>query len=194
MTSLLSQFVAFLIMLGTGLVVGLLFDIYRIIRSLTRPRAQGSIAMDLLFWVLITPVLFALLLAGNWGELRFYVFLGVGAGLFAYFQLASPLVLWALITFSRWLGRILGALLYMIARIAGFPVMVYRDGRLALWRVQGRLRSKRVVRQPQPHMRRWLTPQHWLPQRWPGMHGWLKPAVNLRISPPWGWIWPFGRR
>ncbi len=47
---------------------------------------------DIVFCLLVTPVVFAAVLVSNRGELRLYVFLGLAAGLGAYTCLAAPLV------------------------------------------------------------------------------------------------------
>lgn len=124
---LASQVLAFGVMVGAGVVTGCMFDLYRVVRVLVNPRAMGGVLMDILFWVLATPVLSLMFLAGNWGELRLYVFLGIGLGLFVYFQLASPLVLWSLITYSRWLGRMLAGALYAVYSAVGAATSCYRE-------------------------------------------------------------------
>lgn len=121
MLSLAGQIYALAMMLLAGALVGLLFDIYRVLRSLMRPRTLATIVMDLLFWALATPLVFGLLVIGNWGELRFFVLLGLFCGLFAYFQILSPLVLWLLVTLCRWWGQSLGWCAYTLGALIGWP-------------------------------------------------------------------------
>lgn len=59
MISLVSQMLAFAVMVATGFMVGCMFDIYRVIRTLTRPRAKGTFIMDLCFWLWVTPAFFS---------------------------------------------------------------------------------------------------------------------------------------
>ncbi|HEX6971904.1 MAG TPA: spore cortex biosynthesis protein YabQ [Limnochordia bacterium] len=99
--SLAGQIYALGMMLVAGALVGILFDIYRLLRAFMRPGAWLTVLMDLAFWLLATPLVFGLLLIGNWGELRLFALLGLGCGLFAYFQIASPLVLWLLVALCR---------------------------------------------------------------------------------------------
>lgn len=96
MVSLSQQIQAFLMTIVAGACVGLLFDLYRALRHGGGGRAVTFLT-DLLFWAAATPAVFALLLAGSWGELRYYVLLGAGLGLFVYLQLVSPYVLWGLL-------------------------------------------------------------------------------------------------
>lgn len=76
----------------SGIAIGFLFDIFRALRGIVRPRGLLSDAGDLAFWVLTTFFLSAALLFGNWGEVRLYVFAGIIIGLILYRLLASNVV------------------------------------------------------------------------------------------------------
>jgi spore cortex biosynthesis protein YabQ len=186
--SLVSQMLAFAVMVATGFMVGCMFDIYRVIRTLTRPRAKGTFIMDLCFWLWVTPAVFFMLLMGNWGELRLYVFLGAAMGLFAYFQLVSAKVLWALLAFARWLGGLLVRTTQVAALIASMPLQVVRRFCLA-WRRQGLWAQQWAKR------RRREAPigkrTSWFPVKRPS-----DLAAFMHAKLPWGkaWPWPFDRR
>lgn len=94
MSSLAEQTYAFLMTILAGGVIGLLFDLYRVLRSTLRPKQLATAMTDLLYWIVVTPTVFAMLLAGNWGELRFYVLVGLAIGLILYFQALSAAVIW----------------------------------------------------------------------------------------------------
>lgn len=123
---LAQQTYAFLMTILAGGVAGFLFDLYRVARSLTRPRQLATAVADLLYWIVVTPIVFALLLAGNWGELRFYVLIGLGVGLLLYFQALSPLVLWSAVNLARGAGRLVSALIYWVGRAASLPFVFWR--------------------------------------------------------------------
>lgn len=89
MPSLTSQFYAFLITILAGVTIGILFDFYRVTRGLVRPRKVFTNLGDLAFWAIATLVVFFLLLVGNWGEIRFYVLIGVLAGISLYLKCLS---------------------------------------------------------------------------------------------------------
>ncbi len=105
MMSLAGQTYAFLMTILAGGIVGFLFDAYRVLRSAFRPRQLATALTDLLYWIVVTPIVFAMLLAGNWGELRLYVLIGLGIGLLLYFQALSSLVIWALAGLFRGIGQ-----------------------------------------------------------------------------------------
>ncbi|MBU7007804.1 spore cortex biosynthesis protein YabQ [Phosphitispora fastidiosa] len=93
MQSLESQFFSFLVTLLMGLTIGILFDFYNVTKGIIRPRKAGTYLGDLLFWVITTIVVFFMLLIGNWGELRFYVIIGILAGVVCYIKFLSPMVI-----------------------------------------------------------------------------------------------------
>jgi len=113
------QFYRVSIMVLAGAATGLLLDAYRIFRWATSPRGILVHLEDLVFWLILTPVLILSLLVSNWVTLRLYMFAGFGLGLGSYLLLASPVVILALRfvvslisravrTFLRWaaaLGR-----------------------------------------------------------------------------------------
>lgn len=186
MISLVSQMLAFVVMVTTGFMVGFMFDIYRVVRTLTRPRAKGTFIMDLCFWLWVTPAIFFMLLMGNWGELRLYVFLGAALGLFAYFQLVSAKVLWALLAFTRWLGSILVKMMRLVMLIVTTPIQVIKRLQLALKHqcLAVRLWAKRChCALPFGKLRPWLPARRR-----------FNFAAFMHTIMPWGKAWPFGRR
>ena len=94
-----------------GLGVGLLYDLFRVMRvRIPLPLLGG--ALDLLFWLVVTAGLFVYTTAAGNGEVRFYMIGAVLLGAVVYFWLASRWVLkgayaaadlvailWKLITF-----------------------------------------------------------------------------------------------
>lgn len=136
MNSLAGQTYAFLMTILAGGIVGFLFDLYRVTRSAMRPRQLATAMTDLLYWIVVTPTVFAMLLAGNWGELRFYVLIGLGVGLLLYFQALSSLVIWSLMNLFKGVGHLLSALIYSASRAVAFPFLLGRDAVRGLGRAR----------------------------------------------------------
>lgn len=117
--SLTGQLYAFLMTVVAGVSMGMLFDFYRVLRAGFRPKRWLSMLCDLLYWVVVTPVVFFVLLLGNWGELRYYVLVGMLLGVFLHFQVFSSLLLWALVTLYHTVGSVFAG----IGRLLGFLVL-----------------------------------------------------------------------
>lgn len=86
------QMIIFAITMGLGVVIGITFDFYRAARGLWRPKMIATVIGDMLIWLFLTVITFAVLLVSNWGEVRFYVFIGIFAGALVYYRLFSSTV------------------------------------------------------------------------------------------------------
>ena len=105
--------------LALGVGVGLVYDLFRILRvRLPLPLLAG--ALDLLFWLVVTASLFVYTTAAGRGEVRGWLVLGVLAGAAAYFWLASRWVLkggYAAADLAAILWKILTFPLALLARL-----------------------------------------------------------------------------
>ena len=72
----------------SGFIIGVFFDIYRIIRGKERIRVI-SILEDVLFWILCALSVFIFLLKFNYGFLNLYVYVFMIIGMFIYFSILS---------------------------------------------------------------------------------------------------------
>lgn len=102
-----SQLATFVITIVTGMVLGLLFDFYRVVRQALRLRWGLTALADFLYWLVATALVFTGLLFGNWGEVRLYVFFGLAGGALCYYRLLS-----------YWAVRMLTGLIRLVARAA----------------------------------------------------------------------------
>ncbi|MDI6600299.1 MAG: spore cortex biosynthesis protein YabQ [Thermoanaerobacteraceae bacterium] len=83
---------AFLTMVYCGLIMGILFDIYREKKHYFKKRPVLDAIEDILFWIVQAGVLFLFLYWSNYGEIRMFSTLGVIAGGAAYYYTLSSLV------------------------------------------------------------------------------------------------------
>ena len=88
-----AQLVSFLTTLAIGLVLGLFFDFYRVLRGVFRPRAALSCLLDGAYWLFALALTFVALLMSDWAQLRFYTFLGLICGGIFYFRALSKYAL-----------------------------------------------------------------------------------------------------
>ncbi|WP_438448965.1 spore cortex biosynthesis protein YabQ [Gorillibacterium sp. sgz5001074] len=73
------------LMLASGVGIGILFDLYRVLaHELRFPRWLIPL-LDLAYWAAATFAVFRVLLFSNFGQVRFFVFLGLFAGYTLYF-------------------------------------------------------------------------------------------------------------
>lgn len=87
------QLISLIMSLFTGIAVGLLFDLYRVITSYIRPSKAFLYFTDLLFWIVTAIEAFAILLNADFAAVRLYTFAGMGIGMFIYFKLFSEYII-----------------------------------------------------------------------------------------------------
>ncbi len=90
--SLKVQSYIFLTLVYGGLLVGLVYDLYRVFRYFLKPKKIATIIEDVLFWFIVTIVVFFVLIESTWGELRGYIFVGLFIGVFLYFKFLSKII------------------------------------------------------------------------------------------------------
>ena len=115
-TSLINQVRLITFSLLAGMMTGVFFDIYRLIRGFRNPNKFLTIIQDLLFWTLTSIVVFVFLMYTNEGYINFYVYVCLVIGVYLYLKLLSKVfinVQYKLLKFNGKVFRvILNAILY----------------------------------------------------------------------------------
>lgn len=140
------QWVTLLYMMLAGGAMGVAYDSYRVLSlKFAFPKWLNAM-LDLLYWLWAALLVFRMLYAGNQGQLRFYVFLGLFLGVWIYFLAFSVTVrrfvvmlihsvqytcrlLWRIVEIFigkplRWLWRLIVGLLMLIWRILLFILKI----------------------------------------------------------------------
>lgn len=124
------QFFNFIVAIGIGIIVGLLFDIYRGLGKKCRPSSRSMPLWDIFWWIMVTSLVFFILLNLNWAEIRLYIFLGGLIGFVFYYKKISPYFLKRFIGFLFWLEKTIKKIVRLILipirvikRIILIPVM-----------------------------------------------------------------------
>ena len=86
---ILNQANLFLIFTINGILIGLLFDIFRILRKSFKTSDIITYTEDLVFWILTGLLLLYSIFTFSNGEVRFYMFLAVFCGCLIYMLLFS---------------------------------------------------------------------------------------------------------
>jgi len=111
MTPVYVQIKIFLNTIAIGLIMGIVFDFYRALRGLVRPKKWTTGLSDLIVCLFLTCLVFLLLIFSNWGEVRVYVFLGLAIGLAIHFKYLSDLILQFWYNWFAFLGKSLRLML-----------------------------------------------------------------------------------
>lgn len=88
----LEQGKLFLAMAGTGILIGILYDVFRLLRIMFGMGRFFTALMDLAFWLCATVIAGASILFFAGGELRGFLLLGMLTGGGLYLGVVSPLL------------------------------------------------------------------------------------------------------
>ena len=107
----MKELYTFLIFILTGLAIGILFDIFRILRRSFKTKDFITYIEDILFWIFTGIILLYSIFTFNNGELRGFVFIGVLLGIILY-----------ILTLSKYLIKICVYAVNIIKKIIIFPI------------------------------------------------------------------------
>lgn len=112
-----SQLIVFMYTILTGALVGFVYDIYAGCSHVLRLGKNGLALGDLIYWLVVIPLVYALLLRYNQGEVRFFVLLGLGLGAGLYFFLFRHRV-------RLFIVKVLELMIRMVRWVLGFAAWV----------------------------------------------------------------------
>ena len=97
----------------TGIVIGILFDIFRIIRKSFKTSDIITYIHDFLFWILTGAILLFSIFTFNNGELRGYIFIGIILGIVLY-----------ILIFSKYFINFFVTIITFIKKIVSYPIKI----------------------------------------------------------------------
>ena len=88
-----NEFNVFLSFVLIGLIIGFLFDFFRILRRSYKTPDAVTIIEDIIFWITSGILILLGIFVLNEGKIRAYLFLGLIAGIFLYIAIISKYVI-----------------------------------------------------------------------------------------------------
>lgn len=105
--SMKTQVLLFLLTIGLGIVSGFLYDVFRIIRKVFKHPNFLTYIEDILYWILVTFLIFYIMLDKNYGEIRGFTIGGVLVGTIIYFLTISKFFINACMSIIHIIEKIL---------------------------------------------------------------------------------------
>lgn len=144
------QLYAFLATFYGGIVIGFLYDIYRIYRSMLNFKKVITAIQDLLFWIAISIVAIFVLIYSNDGNVRGYSIMGFILGALVYNLLLSSIVVKTIKIFLNVIKRIFNDIYMGLRKIFNFfyKIVIYlwkKFYKIIVWPI---LLIKKIVKKP----------------------------------------------
>lgn len=114
----LNQANLFLIFSLEGVIIGLIFDIFRILRKSFKTNDIITYIEDVLFWIITGILILYSIFIFNYGEIRFFMFVGIFLGAMLYMLLVSKYVIKVSVSVINFFKKII----IFIFRIVKFPL------------------------------------------------------------------------
>lgn len=121
------QVISFVTTVLLGILIGLAYDVLRVIRFLFHPSRRILFFYDLLFWVLMTGTVFFILLVSSWGEVRAYVFIGLGSGALFYYLLLSHFCFHLLLGAAKLIRTACSCIFGPLIRLVGLVIRIAHE-------------------------------------------------------------------
>ena len=115
--SLFSQIKILLIFNITGLLIGFLFDFFRIQRKVIKTNDFITYIQDILFWIISGIIVIISMVKFTDGEIRSYMILGIIVGIVLYFVSISKYIMAISMNIVHFFTRILSFLVYPLKKI-----------------------------------------------------------------------------
>ena len=109
-----TQLQLFFIFLINGLLIGLLFDFFRISRKAIKTADFITYIEDALFWILTGFIILYSIFTYNNGEIRLFMFLAISIGTLMYMMLISKFILKISLSIINFVEKIFSAILNLI--------------------------------------------------------------------------------
>ena len=124
MSELLSnQLYVFLIYCLCGVIIGIFFDVFRILRKSFKTPDIITYMEDVLFWFLTGIFLIFVIFKFNNGELRSYIFVGLGLGITIYLLIFSKLFINVNTTIIKFLKMIIRKIILILL----YPLKILKN-------------------------------------------------------------------
>ena len=115
-----NQAFLFLIFIVNGLIIGFLFDFFRILRKSFKTKDFVTYIEDIIFWALTGFIVLYSIFVFNNGEIRFFIFLGIALGVVLYMTVFSS----SIIKVSVFVIQVIKVFIAKIFHIICIPISI----------------------------------------------------------------------
>ena len=113
-----TQTLLFITCILIGVIMGMLYDLIRIFRKII-PHSNWSVQIeDAIYWVVCALTGFSILYMHNYGQIRFFVFIGIILGSVFYFCTFSIIFM----KFATWLIDLIKHIIRTLVHILSIPI------------------------------------------------------------------------
>ena len=121
-----NQAFIFFIFILTGFLIGILFDIFRVLRRSFKTSDIITYIEDILFWIITGLIILYVLFAFNNGQIRGYTLLGLILGGFLYLLIFSNIFIKVMVTILNYIKKVVGFIINIVISPIKFVIKIFR--------------------------------------------------------------------
>ncbi|MGG7164594.1 spore cortex biosynthesis protein YabQ [Clostridium ihumii] len=125
------QLLLFIFSLISGVLIGVLFDVYRIIRGFENIGKIVTVVEDILFWIATGCIVFLFMMYTNYAYMNFNVFVYILTGLLIYIKVISSTFIDILNKLLHSFTKIIRVIFYLVS----YPV------RFCIYKINGKIKN-----------------------------------------------------
>lgn len=110
------QLNSFLIFTLVGIIISVLFDIFRVLRKTFKTPDTITYIEDILFWIMTGTIILSSIFLFNNGELRLYLFIGMSIGVLLYMLFISKYFIKICVFIISTIKKIINKILHIILK------------------------------------------------------------------------------
>ena len=122
-----NQAYLFLIFIINGIIIGLLFDFFRILRKSFKTTDIVTYIEDIIFWILTGLIVLYSIFTFNNGEIRLFMFIAIGIGSITYMLFASSYIIKVNVIVINFLKNILKKMFKIIYKPIKLISQLFRN-------------------------------------------------------------------
>lgn len=115
MVSVSSQAYIFLYTVAGGMLIALVYDIFRILRKAVKTGGLITDVQDLMYWLIVTVIMFLTIYYSNDGEIRAYLFIGAFIGVILYSLLFSRIVMSSSLFIIKMVTYVIKCIIFIVS-------------------------------------------------------------------------------
>ncbi len=121
-----NQLYIFLIYIASGMLIGIIFDIFRVLRKSIKTSNLITYIEDTIFWIIVGLFLIWEIFTISYGELRSYIFIGLLIGFVIYMLSVSKYFIKINVKIMSYVKKIILKILNIFKNILNFILKIFK--------------------------------------------------------------------
>lgn len=116
----------FLIFIFVGFIIGIIFDLFRVLRKSFKTNDIITYIEDIIFWVIAGAIILYAIFKFNYGQIRLYMLLGIILGGMLYLLVFSNLFIKVMVYLINIIKKVVGIIFYPAIKFITWIINIFK--------------------------------------------------------------------